>query len=173
MLIKKLGHVLLRTADLDRSRDFYSSILGMRIMEDDPDHPEVCTFMTLGEDFHNLDLARHPDPENAQKPREDHIGLVHIAFLMESWDAMRQMYQLLQDRNVKILSASDHVNQRSMYVKDPDGNVLEFYYEIPDAVHIFAQGRDDHDENLPVTQPGEPLPGWLVKDWPPVPPAQT
>jgi hypothetical protein len=59
------------------------------------------------------------------------------------------------------------VSQRSIYFSDPDGNRLEIYYEIPDALERYKDvGRGDEDVPLPVTKPGEPLPSWLDEDWP-------
>ena len=57
-------------------------------------------------------------------------------------------------------------NQRSFYFADPDGNTLEIYYELPHALELFPEGRADQDEALKVSGPGEPLPGWLLEDWP-------
>jgi hypothetical protein len=37
---------------------------------------------------------------------------------------------------------------------------------LPEAPQLFAGGRDDKDEALPVSRTGEPLPGWLLEDWP-------
>lgn len=68
---------------------------------------------------------------------------------------------------VKIDHATDHVSQRSIYFADPDGNRLEVYYEMPDALQRFGEtGRGDEDTPLPVSRPGEPLPAWLEEDWP-------
>jgi hypothetical protein len=67
---------------------------------------------------------------------------------------------------VEILRATNHVNQRSLYFADPDGNMLEIYYELPYALELFAGGRTDQDEALPVSGPDDPVPDWLVEDWP-------
>jgi len=64
------------------------------------------------------------------------------------------------------MRAANHVNQRSFYFADPDGNVLEIYYEVPYALELFPNGRSDDDEALPGSGPGEPLPHWLSEDWP-------
>jgi hypothetical protein len=64
------------------------------------------------------------------------------------------------------MRATNHVNQRSFYFADPDGNVLEIYYEFPYALELFPDGRADEDEALPVSGPDEPLPHWLSEDWP-------
>ena len=159
-----IGHVNLRVADQEVSKRFYCDVLGFLIAEEDPEHGGV--FMTLGENFHTLDIGQHPSPEEAQRPQRGQIGLGHIAFQVGSYVALRDAYAHLVKNGVEILRAANHVNQRSFYFADPDGNTLEIYYELPHALELFPGGRDDHDEALKVSGPGEPLPGWLLEDWP-------
>lgn len=162
--LKGIGHVNLRVADEAASKRFYRDILGFAIAEEDPEHGGV--FMTLGDNFHTLDIGQHPAPASAQRPRRDQIGLAHIAFQVASYAALREAYAHLVENGVAILRATNHVNQRSFYFADPDGNTLEIYYEMPHALEIFAGGRADDDEALPVSGKGEPLPAWLLEDWP-------
>ncbi|HTT80373.1 MAG TPA: VOC family protein [Stellaceae bacterium] len=159
-----IGHVLLRVADEERSRRFYCDVLGFRVAEADPEHGGV--FMTLDNGFHTIDVVRHPSPESAAQPLPGQFGLVHIAFKVASYAALRDAYAHLQQHGVALARAMDHVSQRSLYFTDPDGNGLEIYYERPDALTAFPDGRGDQDERLPLTAPGEPLPGWLNETWP-------
>ncbi|HJU19734.1 MAG TPA: VOC family protein [Stellaceae bacterium] len=162
--LKGIGHVNLRVADEEASKRFYRDVLGFLIAEEDPQHGGV--FMTLGDNFHTLDLGQHPAPETAQRPQRGQIGVAHIAFQVASYAALRDAYRHLLANDIEILRAANHVNQRSFYFADPDGNTLEIYYELPHALQLFPNGRSDEDEALPVSRPGEPLPQWLMEDWP-------
>jgi catechol 2,3-dioxygenase len=159
-----IGHVLLRVADEEASKRFYRDALGLRIAEQDPEHGGV--FMTLGDGFHTLDITQHPTPTEARRPERGELGLVHIAFKVASYAALREAYAHLLETGVEIQRATDHVCQRSMYFNDPDGNGLEIYYEMPNALSLFPNGRGDEDEALPLSGPADPLPGWLTEDWP-------
>src|SRR5262249_2141883 len=159
--LKKIGHVLLRVADIERSKGFYRDILGFQVAEEDPNHGGV--FMTLGDDFHTLDLFQHPSPESVEEPRGTPLGVAHIAFQVSSYAALGEAYRTLLEHGVKIDRAMDHVNQRSIYFFDPDGNRLEIYYEMAGSLQRFPDGRGDTDEQLAVTGPGEPLPAWLAE----------
>jgi catechol 2,3-dioxygenase len=159
-----IGHVNLRVADEAASKRFYRDVLGFAIAEEDPEHGGV--FMTLGDNFHTLDLGQHPAPQEAQRPQRGQIGLGHVAFQVASYAALREAYLHLAEHGVEVLRAVNHVNQRSFYFADPDGNTLEIYYELPHALQLFPAGRTDHDEALPVSRPGEPPPDWLFEDWP-------
>jgi catechol 2,3-dioxygenase len=164
MRLWKLGHVLLRVSDEERARQFYCDVLGFKVAERDPQHGGL--FTTLGDGFHTLDFARHPSPEQAQKPRRDQLGLIHIAFQVEQYSDLRDAYVNLLEHGVKIERAIDHENQRSLYFQDPDGNGLEIYYEFPCALQVFPNGRNDVDEALEVGGPGDPIPDWLNQPWP-------
>jgi len=161
--LNKLGHVQLRVADLERSKAFYRDVLGFRVAEQDPRHGDL--FMTLGEDFHTLDMAQHESPETARGASRP-LGVAHIAFQVSSYEALGEAYGALLEHGVGIDRAVDHVNQRSIYFRDPDGNRLEIYYEMPGALQRFPDGRGDQNFELAVTGPGEPLPAWLSERWP-------
>ena len=159
-----IGHVLLRVADEEASKRFYRDVLGFRIAEQDPEHGGV--FMTLGDGFHTIDVVQHPAPQEAAAPQRGGLGLVHVAFKVASYSALREAYAHLLENGVEIQRAVDHVCQRSVYFVDPDGNGLEIYYEMPNALALFPNGRGDEDERLPLSGPGDPLPAWLSEEWP-------
>ena len=161
--LKKLGHVQLRVADVERSKAFYRDVLGFRAAEQDPNHGDL--FMTLGEDFHTLDLAQDPSPETRQGLSRS-LGVAHIAFQVSSYEALGEAYRTLLEHGVEIDRAVDHVNQRSIYFLDPDENRLEIYYEIPGALQRFPGGRGDTNVELAVSRAGELLPDWLSERWP-------
>ena len=159
-----IGHVLIRVSDEEASKRFYRDVLGFRIAEQDPEHGGV--FMTLGDGFHTIDVTQHPAPHDAMRPERGGLGLVHIAFKVGSYAALREAYAHLLGHGVEIQRAVDHVCQRSLYFTDPDGNGLEIYYEMPNALALFPNGRGDEDERLPLSGRGDPLPRWLTEEWP-------
>ena len=144
--LKRLGHVLMRVADVERSKAFYSNVLGFEVVEQDPEHGGV--FMTLGEHGHTLDITPVEDPATAQPPAQNRLGVHHIAFQVDSYEALKDAYFTLQEQGVKVDRAIDHVSQKSIYFYDPDGNRLEIYYELPNALAMFREGRHDRDEPL-------------------------
>lgn len=91
--------------------------------------------------------------------------MAHIAFQVESYEALSEAYRTLLEHSVEIDRAVDHVNQRSIYFLDPDGNRLEIYYEMPGALQRFPGGRGDTNVELAVSSAGEPLPDWLSERW--------
>lgn len=116
-----IGHVLLRVADEEASKRFYRDVLGFRVAEQDPEHGGV--FMTLGDGFHTIDITQHPEPQAVRRPERGELGLVHIAFKVASYAALREAYAHLLQQAVAIQGAIDHVCQRSLYFTDPTATV--------------------------------------------------
>jgi catechol-2,3-dioxygenase len=144
--LKEIGHVLLRVLDLERSKKFYSEVLGFHVLEEDPEHGG--TFMALEGQSHAIDLFQVKDLEAARQQTPGVRGLGHLAFRVESEAALKEAWVALQQHGVEILRVIDHVSQKSVYFHDPDGNTIEIYYELPDALEIFARGRLDRDVPL-------------------------
>ena len=141
--LKELGHVLVRVLDLERSKKFYADVLGFRILEEDPEHGG--TFMALEGQSHCIDLFQVKDADLAQRQTPGARGLGHIAFRVASEEDLVEANASLRAHGVEITRTIDHVSQKSIYFNDPDGNTLEIYYELPDALELFARGRNDRD----------------------------
>ena len=144
--LKELGHVLLRVLDLERSKTFYKDVLGFHVLEEDPEHGG--TFMALPGQSHAIDLFQAKDLDAAGRQTPGVRGLGHIAFRVESEAALQEAYDHLKECGVEITRTIDHVSQKSVYFDDPDGNTLEIYYELPDALEMFARGRQYRDVAL-------------------------
>ncbi|HEY3098637.1 MAG TPA: VOC family protein [Methylomirabilota bacterium] len=141
-----LGHVLLRVLDLDRARKFYTEVLGFSVLEEDPEHGGL--FLALDGQSHAIDLFAVKDPDAARSQTPGVRGLGHIAFRVASEQALKEAYVALGEHGIEVTRSIDHVSQKSIYFQDPDGNTLEIYYERPDALAIFARGREDRDVPL-------------------------
>jgi catechol-2,3-dioxygenase len=149
--LTKIGHVLIAVHDLARAKDFYMRVLGFKILEEDEDHGGV--FMTIGEGTHVIDLVPLPGTQPPPVPQSfaelrPQLGIAHVAFPVGSARDLRRAYFELIDNEVRVLGAIDHESQESVYFCDPDGNVLELYWERPDAREIFRRGRKDQDRPL-------------------------
>ena len=120
--LNRLGHVLLQVADVERSKAFYSDLLGFEVVEQDPVHGGV--FMTLGEHGHTIDLSPVDDPETAQPLVPNRLGVHHFAFQVESFEALKDAYFTLQDHGVEVVLLPSHQLVGSGSVEEQ----LEYFY---------------------------------------------
>lgn len=155
MRLTKIGHVLIAVHDLMRSKDFYTHVLGFEVLEEDPDHSGL--FMTIAEGSHVIDLVELPGKEPRPIPTsfaelKPSLGFGHVAFSVERALDLRHAYFELIDNKVHVLGVIDHESQESIYFCDPDGNMLEIYWERPDAREIFRRGRSDQDRPISFTR---------------------
>jgi catechol-2,3-dioxygenase len=151
--IDAIGHCAIAASDIDAMARFYQNVLGFELLERDPDHGGV--FLNLEGTSHTIDLF--PMGTMGTKPASEGSPLVHIAFRVSSYPALREAHSVLIDHQIKLQALLDHANQRSIYFSDPEGNRLEIYFEKPNWAEIFQSGRADEDRTFSFD---EPAPGW-------------
>ncbi len=127
MPIERVGHVVLKMRDLDAAKRFYRDILGMKITDEREGFGVFFRF----QDYHH-DIAVFKVDAAAEAPRPNQVGLAHVALVVDSYDTLKSMYQHLKDHDVPIVRTVDHGITRSVYFKDPEGNELEIYCEVPE-----------------------------------------
>lgn len=116
----KLGHVVLNVSNLEASRAFYCTVLGLEVVAEHPAGKIV--FLSLGEQHHDLALV-----QRAASPADPTIsGLVHMAWQVEDFPALQAAWKELRAAGTEPEPIQHNVTN-SLYVKDPDGNLVELY----------------------------------------------
>ena len=124
---KYLGHVNLYVKDAERSEKFYGEMLGLHTYVR---RPGRAVFMSADlEQSHEIALMElGPD---AAGPEANQVGLNHIAWRMESFEDLKELYGRLKEKGVEVEKVGDHGVAMGIYFRDPDGNGNEAYYELP------------------------------------------
>ena len=131
MKIKKLGHVVLRVRDLERSTHFYRDVLGLTEVAR---FSNAMVFFTIDDQGHH-DLAIMEVGADAPGPSPDAVSLYHIAFKIgDDIEDLREAKRTLESQRVEIGGSADHTVSKSIYLKDPDGNELELYIDEDPAI---------------------------------------
>jgi catechol 2,3-dioxygenase len=129
--IKRTGHLVLRVKDLERSKRFFTEILGLQLTGDNGKG-----MLFFSSDFktnhHMLAILRAGQGEAPMPEPERQIGMHHVAYELSSFADLREAYRIFKDNGVKIHQCVFHGVTKSIYFHDPDGNILEVYCNVPD-----------------------------------------
>jgi catechol 2,3-dioxygenase len=122
----RIGHVVLKVRDLDRSLAFYRDFLGFKVVSE---LSNVMIFLAAdGLNHHDLALLRVG--AQAPSPVSTAVGLYHVAIELADFEAVQAAHALLSERGL-LRGAIDHGVTRSLYTADPDGNEIELYCDAP------------------------------------------
>ncbi|MBS1885861.1 MAG: VOC family protein [Actinobacteria bacterium] len=156
--VKKIGHVGLAVRDLDRAVDFYCDVLGLDLTErfeypeDEVGHGVAVragAFLRCSSTHHCLSIFVLKDELDGPPPGTVGYGLHHIAFEIATPEQLLARYRDFKARGVEIVNAREGGpgNQPRFYARDPDGNLLEFYWGI-DEIGWDGRAR----EYQPITE---------------------
>ena len=125
--ITGLHHITLLCADVQRSASFYRDLLGMRLVERsrNPDDPnaEHLLFGASGESAGTMvTCMAYPDLEEGFVGRG---STHHFALAVESDDELSAWREYLVSRGVDVTEVYDRGTFKSIYVRDPDGHLVE------------------------------------------------
>lgn len=123
-----LRHVALRVRDLDRSLDFYTRVLKMKV-EWRPDPENV--YLTSGSD----NLALHQVDRAAEAPADASTGLDHFGFVVSTPDEVDRWAREVESGGIRLVQQpkTHRDGARSIYFRDPDGNLIQLLYHPPIA----------------------------------------
>jgi len=122
---RKLGHIVLRVRDAQKSKDFYMRTLGLKLAHEDLTRGSV--FLSFGEQHHELALF---EPASGEAPDAKQPGLHHAAWQLGSFEELQAAYRELKAMGIKVESTVEHNVTRSVYFPDPDGNRVELYCDM-------------------------------------------
>jgi catechol 2,3-dioxygenase len=143
-----LGHVLLAVGDAEKTQAFYRDVLGMQVRERRKSGGMVFALGEHGNDLETIPAGDHHVPEELKGEK-----LLQLAFQVESEDELKAAYFALIDAGVEVQAALDHGTNKSVYVTDPDGTLVEIYCDVPNALDIYRERL----ESGPVGVPKKPL----------------
>ena len=124
--VKGLWHVALKVASLTRSRAFYETLFGMRVVwHPDPEN----VYLSSGQD--NLALHQIPLSELSEYKQGTGQYLDHVGFIVDSADTVDQLFRDAEQAQARIVKrpTRHRDGSYSFYVADPDGNTVQVLFE--------------------------------------------
>jgi catechol 2,3-dioxygenase len=123
----RIGHVHLKVADLDRALKFYRDVLGFEVTQR---YGRQAAFLSAGGYHHHIGLNTW-ESAGGSPPPAGTTGLYHFAILYPTRAALADALRRLVSAGIEIDGASDHGVSEAIYLRDPDGNGLELYWDRP------------------------------------------
>jgi catechol 2,3-dioxygenase len=141
---RKLGHVVLKVRDAQKSKEFYTRALGLKVAYDQKDWGAV--FLSFGDQHHELALFQVATGET---PDDKQPGLHHMAWQLGSFEELQAAHRELGELGIKVDATIAHNVTRSIYFADPDGNRVELYCDMVEhgfeAMQTLGPRRDPMD----------------------------
>ena len=123
----RIGHVHLKVADLDRALRFYRDVLGFELTQR---YGKEAAFLSAGGYHHHIGLNTW-DSEGGSPPPANSTGLYHLAIAYPTRTELADALRRLKRAGIPLEGASDHGVSEALYLRDPDGNGVELYWDRP------------------------------------------
>ncbi|MFC4174394.1 VOC family protein [Microvirga sp. GCM10011540] len=134
----RIGHVHLKVADLDRALGFYCGVLGFELMQR---YGTQAAFVAAGGYHHHIGLNTW-ESQGGSPPPPGTTGLYHVAILYPTRAALADALVRLAEARIPLDGASDHGVSEALYLRDPDGNGVELYWDRPRD--LWPKSPDGH-----------------------------
>jgi len=122
-----IGHVHLKVADLERALGFYCGVLGFDLVQRLGD---AAAFVSAGGYHHHIGLNTW-ESMGGPPPAPGTTGLYHIAIRYPDRRSLGDALRRLRGAGIPLDGASDHGVSEALYLRDPDGNGVELYRDLP------------------------------------------
>jgi catechol 2,3-dioxygenase len=123
----RVGHVHLKVADLERSLAFYCGVLGFELMQR---YGAGAAFVSAGGYHHHIGLNTW-ESAGGHPPSPGTTGLYHVAILYPTRADLADALRRVQAAGIRLDGASDHGVSEALYLRDPDDNGVELYWDRP------------------------------------------
>jgi catechol 2,3-dioxygenase len=124
-----VGHVHLKVADLERALAFYRNVLGFEVMQR---YGPSAAFLSAGGYHHHVGLNTW-ESHGGSPPAAGTTGLYHVAFRYPTRAALGRALRRVIDAGIPLDGAADHGVSQAIYLRDPDNNGVELYWDRPEA----------------------------------------
>jgi catechol 2,3-dioxygenase len=123
----RIGHVHLKVADLERAIGFYRDVLGFELTQR---YGSEAAFLSAGGYHHHIGLNTW-ESRGGSPPSPHATGLYHLAIVYPTRTELADALRRLIKAGIQLDGASDHGVSEALYLRDPDGNGVELYWDRP------------------------------------------
>ena len=133
MTIVGLHHITLISSDAQRTTDFYTNILGMRLVKKTVNFDNPGSYhLYFGDETGSPGTAiTYFEMPNAPKGKRGVGGTHHFALRVADYDGLLKWKRRLTDHDIKVDGPLDRHYFKSIYFQDPDGVIIEIATDGP------------------------------------------
>jgi catechol 2,3-dioxygenase len=125
----RIGHIHLKVANLDKALAFYNGVLGFDVTQK---IGNSAAFLSAGGYHHHIGLNTW-ESKGGTPPPEGTTGLYHTAILYPTRAALADAVRRLIAAGIPLEGAADHGVSEAIYLRDPDNNGVELYWDKPES----------------------------------------
>ena len=123
----RIGHVHLKVAEIERALAFYCGVLGFELTQR---FGPSAAFISAGGYHHHIGLNTW-ESAGGSPPARGTTGLYHLAILYPTRADLGRALKGLIQHNIRLDGAADHGVSEALYLRDPDDNGVELYWDRP------------------------------------------
>jgi catechol 2,3-dioxygenase len=121
----QIGHIHLKVSDIERALKFYRDVLGFEITTR---YGTQAVFLSAGGYHHHIALNTW-ESLGGSPPPPGTTGLYHVAILYPTRALLADALRRVLAAGVQLEGAADHGVSEALYLRDPDGNGVELYWD--------------------------------------------
>ena len=118
-----INHITIRVNDIDRAEEFYGDVLGFELIRK---MGQSMAVYQIGDE----DTLVLVEAETSYDPESRDYRVDHFGFFVDSPDRVDELAAYFREQEVTIMSGpANRKRGRFLFISDPDGNMIEIFYE--------------------------------------------
>jgi catechol 2,3-dioxygenase len=143
----RIGHIHLKVAEIERALKFYRDVLGFEVTTR---YGSQAVFLSAGGYHHHIALNTW-ESLGGSPPPPGTTGLYHLAIVYPTRALLADALRRVLAAGIELEGASDHGVSEAIYLRDPDGNGVELYWDrsreqwpraADGAIEMYTRGLD-------------------------------
>lgn len=134
----RIGHVHLKVANLERALEFYCGVLGFALTQR---YGPSAAFVAAGAYHHHIGLNTW-ESHGGSAPPPGTTGLYHLAIVYPTRSELADALRRVLGAGIPLDGAADHGVSEALYLRDPDQNGVELYWDRPQELWPRAPGGE-------------------------------
>lgn len=118
-----LNHITIRVNRIDASKEFYGDILNLELVRT---MGQSMAVYKIGEE----DTLVIVEAETSYDPTSRDFRVDHFGFYVDSPEQVDELAKYFREKEVTVMSGpANRKKGRFLFISDPDGNMIEYFYE--------------------------------------------